>query len=193
MAFSIESRHLNGLVVLRANMYADDRGHFMEIFRADQFSSLGLPISFPQDNQSRSKKGVLRGLHFQWDPPQGKLLRVCYGKAFFGIVDIRKKSPSFGQWFGREISADSGIFVWVPPGFANGFCALSDVADIQYKCTSVYNPGAEGNIRWDDPDIGIEWPVKLPVLSPRDAKAPSLQQWLALPQSDIFVYSSSPG
>ncbi len=193
MAFSIESRHLNGLLVLRADMHNDDRGHFMEVFRADQFSSLGLPVSFLQDNQSRSKKGVLRGLHFQWDPPQGKLVRVCLGSAFLGIVDLRKNSPSFGQWFAREISADSGVMVWVPPGFANGFCAVSDLADIQYKCTSVYNPAAEGNIRWDDPQIGIPWPVRKPVLSPKDAQAPSLHDWLRRPESDLFAYEPSAG
>ena len=190
MPFSIESQHLNGLIVLRSDIHSDDRGHFMEVFRSDQFSSLGLPTSFPQDNQSRSGKDVLRGLHFQWDPPQGKLVRVCYGKAFLGIVDIRKKSPSFGRWFGREISADSGILVWVPPGFANGFCALSDIVDVQYKCTAMYNPAAEGSLRWNDPDIGIRWPVEHPILSPKDTAARLLKEWLSMAQSDLFVYPS---
>ena len=162
----------------------------MEVFRADQFTSLGLPTSFPQDNQSRSKRGVLRGLHFQWDPAQGKLVRVCLGTAYLGIVDIRKKSPTFGKWFGFELSADSGILVWVPQGFANGFCAMSDVVDLQYKCTSVYNPAAEGSIRWDDPDIGIPWPIKNPNLSPKDTRAMSFREWAATPQSDLFPYNS---
>ena len=186
MSFSVESRHLNGLLVLRTDCYTDDRGHFMEVFRADQFTKLGVPSTFPQDNQSRSRKGVLRGLHFQWDPPQGKLVRVCWGTAFLGIVDIRKNSPTFGKWFGREITADSGILVWVPPGFANGFCSLTDVVDVQYKCSAVYNPAAEGAIRWDDPDVGIAWPVQNPILSPKDSKALTLREWLAKPESEKF-------
>jgi dTDP-4-dehydrorhamnose 3,5-epimerase len=189
MAFSIESQHLNGLTVIRSDVFGDERGHFMEVFRSDSFSRLGLPTTFVQDNQSRSKKGVLRGLHFQWDPPQGKLVRVCLGKAFLGIVDIRKKSPTFGKWFGREISADSGFLVWVPPGFANGFCALSDVVDIHYKCTTFYNPASEGSIRWNDPDIGIRWPLEEPVLSPKDTKAISLREWLSRPHSETFTYN----
>ncbi len=188
MAFRIESEPLPGLKIIQSDLYGDDRGFFMEVYRSDRFDALGLPSEFLQDNFSRSKKHVLRGLHFQWDPPQGKLVRVVAGKAFLAIADIRKNSPTLGKWFGREFGNGDGFQVWVPPGFANGFCALSDVVEIQYKCTAHYNPSAEGVIRWDDPVIGIRWPVEQPVLSPKDANAHTLREWLSLPQSASFTF-----
>src|SRR5579864_9420792 len=158
MAFTIESVHLNDITVILPEVRGDARGFFMETYRADQFRELGLPIDFVQDNHSKSKKGVLRGLHFQWDPPMGKLMRVTNGAAFLVAVDIRKGSPTLGQWFGVEASAENKKQVWAPYNFARGFCALSEVTEIQYKCTGIYNNKAESAIRWNDPEIGIKWP-----------------------------------
>ena len=186
MPFRIESTPLAGLLILHADVYSDDRGYFMEVYRSDRFTGLGLPGSFAQDNHSRSRKGVLRGLHFQWDPPQGKLLRVTAGTAFFALVDLRKNSPTLGKHFPIELAAGTGRQIWAPPGFANGFCALSDAIEIQYKCTAVYNSAGEGAIRWDDPDLGIRWPVDAPVLSPKDAGAQTFAAWLKKPESDLF-------
>ena len=188
MALHIESRHLNGVVVLIPDAYEDERGFFMETFHADQFRALGLPGDFPQDNQSRSRRGVIRGLHFQWDPPMGKLMRVTYGSAFLVAVDIRKGSPTLGKWFGLEVPAESRKQVWAPAGFARGFCALSDYADVQYKCTGTYNSRAESGIRWNDPAIGVEWPVSNPVLSHKDRNAGTLAEWLATAESESFKY-----
>jgi dTDP-4-dehydrorhamnose 3,5-epimerase len=188
MQMSIESKHLNGIVVLQPEVFEDERGFFLEAFRADQFKELGLPHEFVQDNHSRSVKGVLRGLHFQWEPPMGKLMRVTIGTAFLVAVDIRKGSPTLGQWFGIEVSAENKKQVWAPAGFARGFCVLSDVAEIQYKCTGIYNNKGESGILWSDPEIGIEWPVKDPILSGKDAVAQPLSEWLKKPESDHFKY-----
>jgi dTDP-4-dehydrorhamnose 3,5-epimerase len=185
----IESRHLGEVTVLVPELFADERGFFMEVFRADQFKTLGLPCEFVQENHSRSKKGVLRGLHFQWDPPMGKLMRVTCGSAFLVAVDIRKGSPTLGQWFGLEISAENKKQVWAPAGFARGFCVLSDFAELQYKCTAIYNPKGESAIRWNDPAIGIQWPKFDWILSEKDRNAQSLSQWLASPSSEHLRYS----
>jgi dTDP-4-dehydrorhamnose 3,5-epimerase len=184
----IETRFLGEGVVLIPKVFEDSRGFFVEVFRADHFRSLGLPTEFAQDNHSRSKRGVIRGLHFQWDPPMGKLMRVTYGSAFLVAVDIRKGSPTLGHWFGTVVSAEDKKQVWTPASFARGFCALSDFAEVQYKCTGVYNPAAESGIRWNDPDIGIEWPIENPELSEKDRQAQSLAEWLASPNSDHFRY-----
>lgn len=165
----------------------------METFREDQFRALGVPHLFVQDNHSRSAKGVLRGLHFQWEPPMGKLMRVTLGSAFLVAVDIRKGSPTLGKWFGIEASTENRRQVWAPAGFARGFCVLSDVAEIQYKCTGLYNSKAESGIRWDDPEIGIKWPITDVQLSEKDRKAQTLAQWLASPDSNNFVYESTVG
>ncbi len=188
MKMQIESRHLEEVVVLVPEVFEDARGFFLEAFRADQFKALGLPNEFAQDNHSGSTKGVLRGLHFQWDPPMGKLMRVTYGRAFLVAVDIRKGSPTVGQWFGIEVSAENKKQVWAPAGFARGFCVLSDFAEIQYKCTAIYNSKGESGIRWDDPAIGIQWPSGDYTLSEKDRKAQSLAHWLASPASDHFKY-----
>jgi len=184
----IESRHLGEVVVVVPDAFADERGFFMETFRADQSAALGLPDHFLQDNHSRSVRGVLRGLHFQWDPPMAKLMRVTVGTAFLVAVDIRKGSPTLGEWFGIEVSAQNRRQVFAPAGFARGFCVLSDVAELQYKCTGVYNPKAESGIRWNDADIGIKWPVIDPILSTKDAKAQSLAEWLNSAESEFFRY-----
>ena len=169
-------------------MFEDDRGFFMETYRVDQFKELGLPTEFVQDNHSRSAKNVLRGLHFQWEPPMGKLMRVTFGTAFLVAVDIRRGSPTLGQWYGREVSAENKLQIFAPAGFARGFCVLSDVAEIQYKCTGIYSNKAESGILWNDPEIGIRWPVQLPNLSSKDMKAQTLSQWLQKPESHQFTF-----
>lgn len=188
MQIRIESECLNGLVVLVPEVFEDDRGFFMEVFRVDQFKGLGLPHEFVQDNHSRSQGGVLRGLHFQWDPPMGKLMRVTYGSAFLVAVDIRKGSPTLGKWFGIEVSAKNKKQVWAPAGFARGFYTITDFAEIQYKCTGVYNKQGESGFLWNDPEIGVQWPVKDPVVSDKDKNAQTFAQWLARPESDNFRY-----
>ena len=188
MQLKIESRPLDGAAILVPEVFQDQRGFFAETFRVDQFQELGLPWEFVQDNHSGSVKGVLRGLHFQWEPPMGKLMRVTRGAAFLVAVDIRKGSPSLGKWFGVEATADNRKMVWAPAGFARGFCVLSDYAEIQYKCTGTYNNKGESGIRWDDRDIGVEWPVADAILSDKDRKAQTLAEWLASPLSENFKY-----
>jgi len=190
MQLRIESRHLNGIAIVAQEVFEDERGFFMEVYRADQFKELGLPSEFVQDNHSKSARGTVRGLHFQWEPPMGKLMRVTAGKAFLAAVDIRKGSPTLGQWFGAEVSAEDKKQVWAPAGFARGFCVLSESAEVQYKCTGIYNNKAESGILWNDPAIGIKWPFESPILSPKDAKAQTLEQWLASPLSEQFQYSA---
>jgi dTDP-4-dehydrorhamnose 3,5-epimerase len=188
MEIRLESRHFGDVAVLVPDIFQDSRGFFMETYREDQFRALGLPSHFVQDNHSRSAKGVVRGLHFQWDPPMGKLMRVTLGAAFLVAVDIRKGSPTLGKWIGIEASAENRRQVWAPAGFARGFCVLSDVAEIQYKCTGLYNSKAESGIRWNDPQIGVEWPVSEPSLSAKDQQAHTLEQWLARPESEHFHF-----
>lgn len=188
MGFQIELRQLGEIVVLVPQVFEDERGFFLETYRADQFKALGLPHEFLQDNCSLSKTGVIRGLHFQWDPPMGKLMRVTYGRAFLVAVDIRKGSPTLGQWFGLEVSSENKKIVWAPAGFARGFCVLSDLAEIQYKCTATYNPQGESAIRWNDPQIGIQWPGSNWTLSDKDRDAQTLARWLASPESENLKY-----
>ena len=190
MSIHIESRHLNDIVVLKPDTLADERGFFLEAYRADEFRELGLPTDFLQDNHSRSKKGVIRGLHFQYDRPMGKLMRVTLGTAYLVAVDIRKGSPTVGRWVGLEVSDQNRLQVWAPAGFARGFYVLSDHAELQYKCTAIYNRKGETGIRWNDPQVGVEWPIASneAVLSEKDRKAQSLAEWLASPQADLLQY-----
>jgi len=183
--FSIERTAIPEVLVVRPRLFPDERGWFAEIAQTDAFEALGegLPTRFVQVNQSRSAHGVIRGLHFQWDPPQGKLMRVVAGRALMVAVDIRPASPTLGRHVAVEGSADEPLLFWAPASFARGFCVLSDVAEIEYFCTAAYNPDAESGIRWNDPDIGIEWPVDNPSLSLKDAAAPSLAQWLRRPDA----------
>jgi dTDP-4-dehydrorhamnose 3,5-epimerase len=171
-------------VVLIPQTYEDDRGHFFEAFNQDEFRSrVGGGPTFVQDNHSRSRKRVHRGLHYQLEPKaQGKLVRVTRGAVFDVAVDIRKSSQSFGNWFGVELSEDNFKQLWIPPGFAHGFLALTDPADLLYKVTDYYSPEHDRSIRWDDPDIGIEWPIDgKPILSEKDASAPYLAE------ADVFA------
>jgi dTDP-4-dehydrorhamnose 3,5-epimerase len=187
----IESRHLEDVVVVLPDIFQDSRGFFTEVYRADQFKELGLPTEFGQDNHSKSAKGVVRGLHFQWEPPMGKLMRVTAGAAFLVAVDIRKGSPTLGKWVGVEASTENRRCVWAPAGFARGFCALVEGTEIQYKCTGIYNSGAESGILWNDPVIGVEWPLADVAVSDKDRRARTLEQWLASPESEFFQYSKT--
>ena len=181
-------RHLGEIVVLEADVYGDDRGHFMESYRSDAMRALGLPDAFVQENQSWSRHGVIRGLHFQWDPPMAKLMRVTSGTALLVAVDIRPGSPTLGRFFSLEVSAENRLQLYAPAGFARGFAVLSEHAEVQYKCTALYNARGESGIRWNDPRIGIPWPVDRPILSPKDAAAESLGEWLARPESAAFTF-----
>jgi dTDP-4-dehydrorhamnose 3,5-epimerase len=159
-----------GLLIIEPKVFGDDRGFFMESWNADTFREAGLNLHFVQDNQSRSAKGVLRGLHFQNPNPQGKLVRVTAGRAWDVAVDLRSTSPSFGQWHGVELSAANKRMFWVPPGFAHGFVALEDGTDFLYKCTAFYEPAHEHSLLWNDPAVGIGWPLEgiEPQLSGKD-------------------------
>ncbi|MCG8427951.1 MAG: dTDP-4-dehydrorhamnose 3,5-epimerase [Chromatiales bacterium] len=159
------------VVVIEPQVFGDHRGFFMETWRQDRFSEVGIELPFVQDNHSSSSKGVLRGLHYQIKQPQGKLVRVIAGEVFDVAVDLRKSSSTYGQWAGEILSAENKKMFWVPPGFAHGFIVTSDYAEFIYKCTDLYAPEHERCIRWDDPEIGIEWPVSSdapPVLSAKD-------------------------
>ncbi|MDP4488987.1 dTDP-4-dehydrorhamnose 3,5-epimerase [Pseudoalteromonas piscicida] len=164
--------------IIEPKVFGDDRGFFLETFQAERYANvIGLDLTFVQDNHSRSCKGVLRGLHFQKMKPQGKLVRVVTGEVFDVAVDIRKGSPTFGQWEGVLLTGDNKKQFWVPPGFAHGFVVLSDTADFEYKCTSYYDPTDEGAIRWNDPDLAINWPIDFePSLSSKDKDALFLSQ-----------------
>ncbi len=172
----IETR-LPGVVIIEPDVFGDERGFFMESWNAQRYAEHGLPASFVQDNLSFSRRGVLRGLHYQNPNPQGKLVHVLKGEVFDVAVDIRPGSPCRGRWVGVTLSADNKRQFYVPPGFAHGFVVTSDTALFAYKCTEPYNPEAEGSVLWNDPDIGIEWPDTgaPPTLSAKDVDAPRLK------------------
>jgi len=159
---------ISGLIVIEPKVFSDQRGFFLETFRSQRYADFGIDQPFVQDNQSRSSEGVLRGLHFQKRYPQGKLLYVTRGAVFDVAVDLRAGSPTFGKWESVILSDENHRQFYVPPGFAHGFCVLSEVADFCYKCTDVYHPEDEEGILWNDPDIGIQWPISDPVLSEKD-------------------------
>lgn len=146
--------------LIEPRVFGDERGFFLETWNEQAFREAGLDLGFVQDNWSRSARGVLRGLHYQLEHTQGKLVRCVDGKVFDVAVDIRRSSPTFGKWVGAMLSAENKHALWVPPGFAHGFLTLSETADFQYKCTDIYHPDSERTIRWDDPQVGIDWPVK---------------------------------
>jgi len=167
---------LPGVMLVEPRVFGDARGAFWESFRAERFAAAGLPTEFPQDNVSVSSQGVLRGLHFQHPHGQGKLVSVLEGEVFDVAVDVRAGSPSFGQWFGVLLSGENHLQLWVPAGFAHGFCVTSPRAVFTYKCTDVYHPETELGVIWDDPALGIAWPVKSPSLSEKDARYPRLAE-----------------
>jgi dTDP-4-dehydrorhamnose 3,5-epimerase len=170
---------LPGVLVIEPVVHQDERGFFLETYHRDKYRDGGLDAAFVQDNHSRSRRGTLRGLHAQRTRPQGKLVRAVHGRIYDVAVDIRRGSPTFAHWVGEELSADNFRQLWIPPGFAHGFCVLSEVAEVEYKCTEVYVPEDEITIAWDDPRIGVRWPLEsAPALSPRDGAAPTLEDWV---------------
>ena len=162
-------------MIIEPKVFGDDRGFFLETFQAERYSHLaGIKLPFVQDNYSHSSRGVLRGLHFQKTKPQGKLVRVVRGEVYDVALDLRKGSPTFGQWEGLILSEENKRQFWLPPGFAHGFLVLSEMADFEYKCTDYYDPTDEGSVLWNDPDLDIPWPVVDPILSNKDASAEKL-------------------
>ncbi|MFN7684779.1 MAG: dTDP-4-dehydrorhamnose 3,5-epimerase [Oligoflexia bacterium] len=177
-SFSVSETGLDGLKLIQLAVHGDERGFFVERFQAERFREHGLPAHFVQDNHSRSAPGVLRGLHFQTNPAQGKLVGCVRGRIWDVAVDIRQSSPTFGQHFGVELSDMNGKLLWIPAGFAHGFCVLGDApADVLYKVDAFYNPATEGGIRWNDPKLGIQWPIASPTVSSRDAALEALGCW----------------
>jgi len=172
----IESLDIPAVLLLTPVIFADHRGQFFEAYHQARYEEAGLPGSFVQDNQSSSSRGVLRGLHAQLARPQGKLVRVLTGAILDVAVDIRPDSPTFGRSVQAELSAENRLEIWVPPGFAHGFCVLSETADVLYKCTQLYDPTDEIGVIWNDPTLGIDWPIEAPVLSDKDLALPTLEQ-----------------
>jgi dTDP-4-dehydrorhamnose 3,5-epimerase len=167
---------LDGPVLLAPAIHGDERGFFLETWRAEAWAAHGVPTEFVQDNHSRSRRGTLRGIHFQTSPGQGKLVRVARGRVLDVVVDLRRGSPTFGQWEGVELDDEGALQLWIPVGFGHGFCVLSHTADFVYKCTSYYDPATESGFRFDDPDVGIEWPDIELLSSERDRAAPRLAE-----------------
>jgi dTDP-4-dehydrorhamnose 3,5-epimerase len=175
MAQRLETR-IDGLVLVEPEAHGDQRGFLLETFREADWRDLGIDATFVQDNHSRSGHGTLRGLHFQTEPGQAKLVRCLRGRVFDVAVDLRRDSPTFGEWEGHELDDSSHRQLFVPVGFAHGFCVLSETADVAYKLTSYYDPATEAGIAWDDPEVGVEWPVPDPQLSERDKTNPRLAE-----------------
>ena len=165
---------LPGVLLIEPVVHRDGRGFFVETYHADRYREHGIAAPFVQDNHSRSIQGTLRGLHLQLQRPQGKLIHVIEGEIFDVAVDVRRGSPAFGRWVAVNLSADNFRQVYVPPGFAHGFCVISPIAQVEYKCTDLYDPASEMGIVWNDPAIGIAWPTREPVLSARDSAHPTL-------------------
>jgi dTDP-4-dehydrorhamnose 3,5-epimerase len=179
--FAVHKAPIDGLLILETKKYGDSRGFFMEVHNDESFRELGLELRFVQDNRSRSVRGTLRGLHFQKTCPQGKLVFVTRGKVFDVAVDLRKSSRTFGKWHGVMLSGDDGTLFYIPPGFAHGFCVISETADFMYKCTDFYRPDDEGGLLWNDPAVGIDWPLSGdPIIADRDRNYPCL--------ADCFFY-----
>jgi len=185
----IRSRQLPEVIVIEPDVFRDDRGRLVVTYRADEYERSGVPARFVQANLSHSRRGVLRGLHYQIGRPQGKLISVVEGEVLDVAVDIRRGSPTLGRWVGVELSAEGSRQVYVPEGFAHGFCVTSDGAVVSYQCTDYYAPAQERGIRWNDPSLGIPWPVSEPVLSARDASLPLLGE---VAQEDLPVYGGGP-
>ena len=168
---------LPGVLIIEPKAFGDHRGFFLETFQVERYREAGITLPFVQDNHSRSQRGVLRGLHFQKTRPQGKLVSVSRGAVYDVAVDIDPSSATYGKFVGVELNDDNHRQMWVPPGYAHGFCVLSEVADFQYKCTDFYFPADEGGLAWNDPDVGIPWPIEAPQLSAKDANNPRLRDF----------------
>ena len=173
----VEPTRIPGLMTIEPDAFEDERGFFMESWNLARYAENGIPVEVVQDNISFSKRGVLRGLHFQNSDPQGKLVSVLQGSVYDVAVDIRRGSPTFGQWIGIELSAENRRQSYLPPGMAHGFCVTSEVALLSYKCTSFYRIAADRSIAWNDPALGIDWPLDAPLLSPKDKAAPRLESF----------------
>ena len=184
---NVAETELPGVVILSPKVFGDDRGFFMETWNGRRYADLGIPDRFVQDNLSYSARGVLRGLHFQHPQPQGKLVSVLRGEVFDVAVDIRVGSPTFGRWTGAILSAENKRQLWVPEGFAHGFLVTGEDALFSYKCTDYYAPEHDASVLWNDPDIGIDWPVEAPTLSGKDAGAPPLSE---LPEDSLPRYAA---
>jgi len=176
MAVKYTKTPLPGVLLVEPDVYKDDRGFFLETYHQNKYSAEGIAKSFVQDNRSNSTKNVLRGLHYQLRNPQAKLVYIITGEIFDVAVDIRRGSPTFGKWEGVYLSSENNCQIFIPEGFAHGFCVLSETADVLYKCSDFYHPDDEFGILWSDPAIGIEWPVAEPILSPKDSKYPQLKE-----------------
>lgn len=176
----VEELSLSGLLLVTPQVFRDGRGFFMESWRETLWSERGIGPTFVQDNHSASVGGTLRGLHYQTTPGQGKLVRCTAGKIWDVAVDLRPDSPTHGQWCGVELNAETHRQLWIPVGFAHGFCVLSESAEVQYKCTAVYNPATEAGIAWDDSDLAIAWPISSPLLSERDTRNPPFRKALPI-------------
>lgn len=183
----VETTPLAGVLVLEPRVFRDARGFFAETWREERYAELGIAGPFVQDNLSFSRRGVLRGLHFQNPSPQGKLVGVLQGEIFDVAVDLRLGSPTFGHWVGRVLGAEPMRQMWVPEGFAHGFLVLSETALVSYKCTRAYAPQHEHGLRWDDPQLGIKWPLAEPILSEKDAAAPRLAE---IPPEQLFRHAA---
>jgi dTDP-4-dehydrorhamnose 3,5-epimerase len=174
---------LPGVVILEPRVFGDERGFFMETYNEKMFAGIGITEAFVQDNHSRSQRNVVRGLHYQTPNPQGKLLRCSAGNLFDVVVDIRRGSPHFGRWIGVELTAENKRILWVPPGFAHGFCVTSEWGELIYKCTTLWDLPNDRGIAWNDPDLGIAWPLSgEAIVSPKDRIAPRLREATLLPQ-----------
>ncbi|HML05044.1 MAG TPA: dTDP-4-dehydrorhamnose 3,5-epimerase [Methanobacterium sp.] len=174
--FKFIETSIKDVYIIEPTVFGDERGYFMETYHQKEFKEAGLDVTFVQDNQSKSKKGVLRGLHFQYNKPQGKLVRVIKGEVFDVAVDLRKNSPTYGKWEGVTLSEENKKQFYVPEGFAHGFLVLSDEAEFTYKCTNFYDPADEGGILWNDEDINIKWPTDEIILSEKDSKLKTLKE-----------------
>jgi dTDP-4-dehydrorhamnose 3,5-epimerase len=172
---NVKETKLHGVLILEPKVFPDDRGYFLETWNSTRYEQAGVPGHFVQDNISFSKKRILRGLHFQYPQSQGKLIQVLSGEVIDVVVDIRVGSLTYGQWIGEVISEANHRQIYVPPGFAHGYCVTSETAHFSYKCTDFYNPATEHGIIWNDPDVGIEWPIAEPILSPKDKAYPRLK------------------
>lgn len=176
---NVTETRLKGVLIIEPKVFGDERGFFKETFQAERYREIGIDLPFVQDNFSRSQKGVLRGLHFQKTRPQGKLVSCPRGVVWDVAVDIDPRSPTYCEYVGVELSEANHLQLWVPPGYAHGFCVLSDSADFQYKCTAYYDPADEGGILWDSPDLNIEWPVDSPLVSEKDQALTTLASYMS--------------
>ena len=173
---NVVETQLPGVLIIEPNVFGDHRGFFKETFQIERYREVGIDLAFVQDNHSRSQRGVLRGLHLQKTRPQGKLVSCAMGVVFDVTVDVNPSSKTFGTYVGVELSAENHRQLWIPPGYAHGFCVLSETADFQYKCTDLYIPEDEGGLIWNDPELGIQWPIESPSLSEKDLALPTLDE-----------------